>query len=220
MSMKVKRKQLVATLVAVAALTSLVVLGYSNRFLLRFALDEPWQSESRRAYAVLTTRFGQEIRNGEIAGEVTWSREAYRPTWVGKLDDPRAIDCNLNVRFPRIDEATEEGRYFRSDRVIVVGPKINSQTTRAFVATVYEGGAIDFLEILTSDRIAEIFDPGNEQSVVDAFAKGIPFSRDDEGRVFRSAIEGRNTLATTTECKGWSFTVFEFDAEKWRLSDG
>lgn len=206
----------------IGATAGLKANEFATKSVLTFLFDEPWRSDVSRAFIVLVTRVAQDVRNGEIVGEATWSRETLLPKWTNPTNDPLQIDCDLQIVFPETDETLEEFKFFRSDRLLAVGPAIREAENRASVTIVYEGKGIEFVDILSSDRVEEIFRPApvlaKQSTSGDGSSQRPPFERDDETRIFGSVILGANVTYDTHECGAYSFTAFEFDSPYWRVN--
>ena len=213
-------------IVLVVSLLAVIFIGalydFASRTFLRFILDESWQSETRSAFIVLVTRYGQQVREGVIVGEANSTRESYLPTWRYPLRYPSSLDCSLEIDFPKINGTTEDTMHFRSDRLLVVGPTPGTHSGREVIAVIYEGSGIDFSEIIKSDGIESLYNSGatgiSDSVLSNKSATKGAFTRGDKIALYSNAILGRNVTTETVECSVFLFTYFEFDTPNWRIN--
>jgi hypothetical protein len=176
--------------------------------------SEALYSGKRRAVIVLTARHVQLARLGTIYGEVYASLEREKPIWRDRVGQPGSVDCGLAIEYPEqvlgiLPLAARTDMYF------VVGPEPIAGKDREAIAILYPGPSIDFSEVLRSAELENLFGPSesrDENLLKEAAADTqMRVIRDDQRDAFRLFIERRNVTAVSTDCRSYSFTVFEFD---------
>lgn len=212
-----RRTSLKVAIICFIAIASVISFRLVTAKFLEFVLDEPKLSGLRSAYAVLTTRHIQLSRSGKILGESNYYRENTLPVWTDRISDPSLLDCSLNVIFPPVVSTEDNGGYFMSERLLLVGPVAIKDTERNAIAVIYPGPAEDFNKFMNTSYVEDLFGLGAnaiESNALKNSSGRLPqVERSDDTKLYDYFIAGRNVIAASQECEAYSFTVFKFDME-------